>query len=217
MRTITAMFDDRAAAETARSRLAAAGISEDQVSIHDKSSLSDSGAHSVTVDNHEAGSDVEADGREGTHRNAIGDYIDNRSGKRLGEDSGSERTALGDYIDDGSHQAGHVDAGHHHDHGHHEGAGLWSRIKAFFSGDDDVYEEGMRRGGSVVTARVADGDVERVTAILDDEGTVDLDDRIASWRNEGWDRASVASSANATVAPGRAARVRAYDWNHGTL
>ncbi|KAB7648630.1 hypothetical protein [Polymorphobacter fuscus] len=183
MRTITAMFDSRADAETARGRLAAAGISADNVSIHDKSSLAhpaDDRGSAYAGDHGTASS--EADGRDGTHRNAIGDYIDNRTGDRLMEDAGSERTALGDYVEgENNSHAHHENASHDHD-----GPGLWSKIKAFFTGDDDVYEEAMRRGGYLVTARVDDHDAERAIDILDADGTVDLEARETSWRSEGW-------------------------------
>jgi hypothetical protein len=177
MRTITAMFDNYSDAETARDRLADAGISTAAVTIHDKSSLGDTST-GYARDN-DGDYDDEADGREGTHRNAIGDYVDNRTGTRLMEDAGSDRTALGDYVegDNGEHR--HAD-------GDHDRRGLWQKIKAFFADDDDVYEEGLRRGGYVLTAHIEDHQAERAIDILDTDGTVDLGAREASWRNEGW-------------------------------
>ncbi len=223
MRTITALFDSRAEAETARSRLAAAGISNDNVSIHDKTSLGDrdsretAGARSGVV----YGSDTrtandhavanpglsqakgDADGRDGTHRNAIGDHVDNRTGDLLTGETGSDRTALGDYVDTGDLRSEkRVDR---HDNGE---PGVWDRIKAFFTGDDHIYEEGLRRGGYLVTARVEDHDAERAIDILDDEGTVNLDERQAVWSSEGWQRG--ADNADRT----RGSRVRSYDWDN---
>lgn len=52
--------------------------------------------------------------------------------------------------------------------------------------DAHTYAEGIRRGGSLVTVRTDDAHYERVVDILDDEGTVDMDEREASWRSEGW-------------------------------
>src|SRR5215213_7568685 len=52
--------------------------------------------------------------------------------------------------------------------------------------DAHTYAEGVRRGGTLVTVRADQSMAERVIDILDDEGTVDLDEREASWRNEGW-------------------------------
>jgi len=56
-------------------------------------------------------------------------------------------------------------------------------------GDDDaqVYAEGLRRGGTVVSARVPDGDRARVDAILD-RSAVNLRDRSALYRKTGWNR-----------------------------
>lgn len=42
MRTLTAMFDSRADADTARHRLVAAGIRVENVTIHDQTSLDES-------------------------------------------------------------------------------------------------------------------------------------------------------------------------------
>jgi len=52
--------------------------------------------------------------------------------------------------------------------------------------DAHAYAEGVRRGGTLVTARVDDQHFERALDILDDEGTVDMDEREKSWRSEGW-------------------------------
>ncbi len=49
-----------------------------------------------------------------------------------------------------------------------------------------AYVEGVRRGGTLVTARVDDDMVDRATGILDRDGTVDMDEREAAWRGEGW-------------------------------
>ncbi|WP_063776630.1 YsnF/AvaK domain-containing protein [Microvirga massiliensis] len=49
-----------------------------------------------------------------------------------------------------------------------------------------AYEEGIRRGGSLVTVRARESDVDRIVDILDGEGTVDLDERQEAWRAGGW-------------------------------
>ena len=53
--------------------------------------------------------------------------------------------------------------------------------------DDEapLYAEGVRRGGSLVTAKVADGDKARLEAILD-TSSVNLRDRSAAWQKSGW-------------------------------
>ncbi|MBP1871835.1 hypothetical protein LPJGGPFB_03851 [Ensifer adhaerens] len=54
--------------------------------------------------------------------------------------------------------------------------------------DAHVYAEGVRRGGTLVTARVADDDVAQAEAILKRSNWVDLEDRRSAYRAEGWSR-----------------------------
>ena len=49
----------------------------------------------------------------------------------------------------------------------------------------DVYAEGLRRGGAVVSARVADADASRLKAVMDRKA-VKLSDRSAAYRKAGW-------------------------------
>jgi hypothetical protein len=51
--------------------------------------------------------------------------------------------------------------------------------------DADVYAEGLRRGGAVVSARVADADVPRLQAIMD-RSSVKLSERSQAYRTGGW-------------------------------
>ena len=51
--------------------------------------------------------------------------------------------------------------------------------------DAPLYAEGVRRGGTLVTARVADGDRARFDAVLN-QSAVDLRDRSAAWQKSGW-------------------------------
>jgi hypothetical protein len=53
------------------------------------------------------------------------------------------------------------------------------------SEDAYVYAEGVRRGGTLVSARVPDADRSRCEAILD-RSSVNLRDRGAAWRKAGW-------------------------------
>jgi hypothetical protein len=67
------------------------------------------------------------------------------------------------------------------------------------------YAEGINRGGTLVTVRTDETRVATVTDILDDEGTVDLDQRESSWRQEGWSgRYSGADSMSGTTGTGYA-------------
>lgn len=54
--------------------------------------------------------------------------------------------------------------------------------------DAHVYAEGVRRGSTLVSARVEDDEVEVAQAIIKDNSPVDLDTRRASYREAGWER-----------------------------
>jgi hypothetical protein len=67
--------------------------------------------------------------------------------------------------------------------------------------DAQVYAEGVRRGGSLVTARVQPGDVNRVESSMD-RRAVDIEQRGADYRGAGW------KSFNPAAAPYTADQVR---------
>ncbi|SDR59497.1 hypothetical protein SAMN05519103_06443 [Rhizobiales bacterium GAS113] len=52
----------------------------------------------------------------------------------------------------------------------------------------EVYAEGVRRGGSLVSARVSDDLATRARSILSDNGAIDPDIRRAAYRKAGWNR-----------------------------
>jgi hypothetical protein len=51
--------------------------------------------------------------------------------------------------------------------------------------DAHSYAEGVRRGGTLVSARVAEGDRSRLDTVLN-ESAVNLRDRSAAWQKSGW-------------------------------
>src|SRR5918997_1365062 len=63
------------------------------------------------------------------------------------------------------------------------GSGFWDALKDLFLPDEDrhTYAEGLRRGGYLVTVNAPDAYYEQAIDILDDEGTVDIDERASSW------------------------------------
>jgi uncharacterized protein (TIGR02271 family) len=76
--------------------------------------------------------------------------------------------------------------------------------------DAHAYAEGIRRGGALVTVRASDTEVGRIVDILDDEGTVDFDERETTWRSEGWTGAgATTASTTATGTTGLANRASA--------
>lgn len=79
----------------------------------------------------------------------------------------------------------------------HEDRGIWGSIKNAFMPDEDrhTYEEGIRRGGYVLSADVDDSNIDRAVAALEESKSIDVDGRAQGWRNEGWDYAPAAGSA----------------------
>jgi uncharacterized protein (TIGR02271 family) len=76
--------------------------------------------------------------------------------------------------------------------------------------DAHSYAKGIRRGGALVTVRASDTEVDRIVDILDDEGTVDFDERETTWRSEGWTGAgATTASTTATGTTGLANRASA--------
>lgn len=79
--------------------------------------------------------------------------------------------------------------------------GFWASLSDIFMPDEDryTYAEGLQRGGYLLTARVPDGLEDEAIDVLERSGSVDLDERSASWRQSGW------SGYEATSASGGAA------------
>ena len=80
-----------------------------------------------------------------------------------------------------------------------QGRGVMESIRSFFaeifgsSGDSDghisEYAEAVRRGGAVVKVDVEDEDEPRIDTarqVLQSAGAVDIDERVAEWREQGW-------------------------------
>lgn len=80
--------------------------------------------------------------------------------------------------------------------------GFWDSLKDMFLPDDDrtFYAEGLRRGGFMVAVRSEEATYNRVLEILDQDGAVDLDQREASWRSEGWTGGAATGVATAPLA-----------------
>ncbi|RAK53008.1 YsnF/AvaK domain-containing protein [Phenylobacterium deserti] len=68
--------------------------------------------------------------------------------------------------------------------------GIWASIKNAFLPDDDrhAYEEGVRRGGYLVTADVDEARADAAVRVLEEANTIDIDERSQQWRAEGWNR-----------------------------
>ena len=82
--------------------------------------------------------------------------------------------------------ADHAEAGQPH------AKGFWASLEELFGGTDDhpTYAEGVRRGGIMLTAHVEDPKVDDAVRLLEQHGSVDLNERETAWRSEGWTGAS---------------------------
>ena len=69
-----------------------------------------------------------------------------------------------------------------------EDKGFWASLADFFMPDEDrhTYAEGLKRGGYLLSARVPDELEEAAADILESSEPIDLDERSASWRQNGW-------------------------------
>ena len=74
--------------------------------------------------------------------------------------------------------------------------GIWGSIKNAFLPDEDrhTYEEGVRRGGFLLTADGGEEHVDDAVRVLEEADTVDIDDRSQQWRSSGWDYAPEAAA-----------------------
>ncbi len=104
-------------------------------------------------------------------------------------------------------KASNVDAGHISIHdktspGFHatggsttQEPGMWASIKNAFLPDEDrhTYEEGVRRGGFLLTADVGEEHVDQAVRVLEEADSVNIDDRAQEWRSSGWDYAPEAA------------------------
>jgi len=86
---------------------------------------------------------------------------------------------------------------------------LWDEIKDFFRGDtyDDraEYEEGIRRGGVLLSVKAPEPRVTEAISVLMKHNPVDLDQRAGQWRAQGWTGAACATTSGKTTSTSTAA------------
>jgi uncharacterized protein (TIGR02271 family) len=84
----------------------------------------------------------------------------------------------------------------------HARGSFWTHIKEMFMPDHErhTYEESMRRGGCMLVASVEDATADRAVACLESAGAIDLNEREAQWRSEGWQPAAQSQGASTTGA-----------------
>ena len=80
--------------------------------------------------------------------------------------------------------------------------GFWGSLKEMFMPEEDrhSYHEGLSRGGTMLTVTADEAHTETAYDILEEHGSVDLDEREAMWRKEGWSGHSGGAGTGASAA-----------------
>lgn len=122
--------------------------------------------------------------------------FDNRSDAEAAKERLKEARVDADHV----HLHDKSSSGHRGDeYSSHHDRGFWESIKNAFAPDEDrhTYEEGVRRGGTLLTADVDDDCVDDAVRVLEEANTIDIDDRSQQWRSSGWDYPAAGASATA--------------------
>ncbi len=190
-RTVTALFDTYELAADAVRKLEAQGVSHSDISI-----VSNDAGHSQYYDSTGTG---DGDHVSGTGTGAsLGTLLGGGAGLLAGLGM-LAIPGLGPVVAAGWLASTLVGAGV----GAAAGGLVGSLTDAGVSHEDaHVYAEGVRRGGTLVTVRADDSMVDRVTNVLDADGTVDLDERESNWRAEGWNGEYVPTSTSSAPRAG---------------
>jgi hypothetical protein len=87
------------------------------------------------------------------------------------------------------------------------GGGIIGAIKDSGVPDDEAnfYEEGLRRGGSVVLVDAWEHDSDRIRDILEGHGAVDIDEKMKLYASTGWDNPVMQRAKQDDIKPGSAA------------
>ena len=178
-KTITRLFDNYTDATAAVSDLEARGISHDDISIVANN------AHGHHRSDGQDGVNEDGDVSRGTSTGAV---LGGASGLLAGLGL-LAIPGLGPIVAAGWLAATAAGAGIGAAGGAATGGLVGALKNAGHSDEDaDVYSEGVRRGGTLVSVRVSDGDEAKAEAILDGNRSVNASTRGAAYREKGWTR-----------------------------
>ncbi|MDD1535232.1 MULTISPECIES: hypothetical protein [unclassified Bradyrhizobium] len=184
--TISRLYDSYADAERAVTRLEGAGVPHSDISIVANNSDNWYGSRSGKVDRDRDGVDDRAEGA-GTGA-GIGAGLGGAAGLLAGLGL-LAIPGLGPVVAAGWLASTAVGAAA----GAATGGIVGALTEAGVSKEEaSRYAEGVRRGGSLVSARVPDQDRARLDALLN-ERAVNLQDRSAAWQKSGWTNFDAAS------------------------
>ena len=84
--------------------------------------------------------------------------------------------------------------------------GFWASLGDLFMPDEDryTYAEAMHRGSIMVSVAVSDDTADEAEDILEQHGTVNIEEREETWRKEGWSGYSAAGMGATAPAPAAA-------------
>ncbi|MCJ2042936.1 hypothetical protein MKK55_28900 [Methylobacterium sp. J-059] len=202
--TITALFDDYDAASAAVAKLESTGIPHGDISVVSNNEK-DRHAGRVGVGNH-AGTADKAEKAAGTGA-SLGTVLGGGAGLLAGLGL-LAIPGVGPVVAAGWLVATLT------------GAGIGAAAGGLVGGltgaglneaDAHTYSEGVRRGGTLVTVRADEAHAVAAMNILEEHGSIDVDERSKGWQSEGWTAptATATETPAAGLADGRT-RVRAY-------
>lgn len=176
-RTVVALFDDMTTAERAVQELVSNGFNRDQISLVASDRVhTDSGEVSTGSTMAETPADGAAAGA------GIGAVLGGLAGLLVGIGA-LAIPGIGPIIAAGPLAAALAGAGL----GAATGGVIGALVDAGVPEEEaQYYAEGVRRGGILVTLRADEGSMSRAMAILNRYSPVDINQRVASWRESGW-------------------------------
>jgi len=179
-KTITKLFDNYADAQKAVEDLRAFGIPESDISLV-ASAPADVGDHDAAAD--ELASEA---GRDASKGAGIGGVLGGAGGLAAGLGL-LAIPGLGPVVAAGWLISTAVGAAAGAAAGGAAGGIIGALTQAGVSEEDaHVYAEGVRRGGALVSARIEDDEANAAESILRAASTVDVTERRAAYRAEGW-------------------------------
>jgi len=173
VKTVVALYDDYEEAQRAVEDLVKAGIDRSSISIVAGDS---EGMNASRLTPKGDGSDTGAEGA------ATGALLGGIGGAILGI-TALAIPGIGPVVAAGPLIAGLVGAG--------VGAAVGGLVGALVDAglpqeNAGYYAEGVRRGGTLVSVEAEDNEVDRIIDILDLHDPVDINERVSSWRQQGW-------------------------------
>lgn len=215
IRTVTGLFDDYDQAAKSVDQLEALGIPQADISIL---ASNEGDRHAGIVAPNNRSGETESDASDGAGTGAtLGTVLGGGAGLLTGLGL-MAIPGVGPVVAAGWLVATLTGAGV----GAAAGGLLGGLTGAGLSDDDaETYAEGVRRGGTLVTVRADEARADRVTAILNEHGSIDVDERAQNWRAEGWtggtfgDPRSVVGSVGSTAIGASASTATGHDTESG--